>query len=534
MQSSARLYSQFSAFLAGQNSRLRTLLLPPRLTSLARASLCIALLVSILCCDATAEYLVSDEVAKLKRGELTLDDFTVSTLEKLETTPELLKSIGGVISELPGIERIAAPLLRKKANQKIATLQGESLEGFRSVVEIYLQNDKVALNELVSSLDLALTLEGLLKDSKPEEVVARVNGVTNSDLKQALVEHLLLSFNSQVDSALEESDLNRVLDWFAKFAQLSKTEKLVSAATVPLKRLLEKSKTGGLTFVGFTLDSPEQIAFLRRVVKSNNGLKEPLAELFEQRLRFLIDQDIADRLSDCYAILLEFRPDPDARNEKLKVWTVLNGDGGLARDFATGRLQELKYSGALSPITRFRILMKGYYGRALPYVFIGAVVVALLTAVLIVIRPMFVDSVADVMAKAEIERANAAARREKTGVSGATTAKPTNPRSMVGEESIQRGGIGALLGGKQSYVPGYLKGPVEEDEYSKLLARFGLDDSASEADIKKAYREQMKSLHPDTQQEKPPGGGDGVDFMESKEVYDRIMQIRSSWFGARK
>ena len=38
------------------------------------------------------------------------------------------------------------------------------------------------------------------------------------------------------------------------------------------------------------------------------------------------------------------------------------------------------------------------------------------------------------------------------------------------------------------------------DEYSKLLAVFDLTDTASEDDIKRAYRNKMKEHHPDSAQ----------------------------------
>ena len=76
---------------------------------------------------------------------------------------------------------------------------------------------------------------------------------------------------------------------------------------------------------------------------------------------------------------------------------------------------------------------------------------------------------------------------------------------------------------------------IKEDEYSKLLKQFGLEENASESEIKKAFRLLVKKHHPDAH------GTDGVvldsegnpdkQFEELRKSYNRLLDIRSSWFG---
>ena len=75
--------------------------------------------------------------------------------------------------------------------------------------------------------------------------------------------------------------------------------------------------------------------------------------------------------------------------------------------------------------------------------------------------------------------------------------------------------------------PGYLRGPSRVDEYTELLMLFGLEDTASEEDIKKAYRKKMKDLHPDSGDPSPETT---QAFMELKKAHDRLIQIKRSRF----
>ncbi len=64
------------------------------------------------------------------------------------------------------------------------------------------------------------------------------------------------------------------------------------------------------------------------------------------------------------------------------------------------------------------------------------------------------------------------------------------------------------------------------DEYTSLLAIFGLTDEASDADIKKAYRDIIKRLHPDAGNVIDQERLDGI-----QKAYDRLMELRRGWFG---
>lgn len=64
------------------------------------------------------------------------------------------------------------------------------------------------------------------------------------------------------------------------------------------------------------------------------------------------------------------------------------------------------------------------------------------------------------------------------------------------------------------------------DEYTSLLDYFNLDDTATEADIKRAYRELAKAHHPDTADAK---SREEFDLVQTN--YDKLMKLRKGWFG---
>ncbi len=64
------------------------------------------------------------------------------------------------------------------------------------------------------------------------------------------------------------------------------------------------------------------------------------------------------------------------------------------------------------------------------------------------------------------------------------------------------------------------------DEYSNLLESFGLDDRATEADIKRAYRDLARKFHPDSADDQMR-----QEFETVQSNYDKLMKLRKGWFG---
>ncbi|MBL7661982.1 DnaJ domain-containing protein [bacterium] len=76
-------------------------------------------------------------------------------------------------------------------------------------------------------------------------------------------------------------------------------------------------------------------------------------------------------------------------------------------------------------------------------------------------------------------------------------------------------------------IPGYLRPRDGVDEYSRLLHQFGLDDAATDDEIKQQYRRFVKEYHPDTN----PDPARVEQFIKLKATYEKILAMRKNRFG---
>jgi hypothetical protein len=97
--------------------------------------------------------------------------------------------------------------------------------------------------------------------------------------------------------------------------------------------------------------------------------------------------------------------------------------------------------------------------------------------------------------------------------------------AVVSQEALSHSVKGAFKR-KSRITSQYPEGNDRVDEYTSLLTVFGLTDEATDADIKKSYREIIKKLHPDS--------GNIVEQKKLEDIqkaYDRLMELRRGWFG---
>ncbi len=224
--------------------------------------------------------------------------------------------------------------------------------------------------------------------------------------------------------------------------------------------------------------------------QQRSKLHEALAEIYSYRTLYSLERSATDLARDYYQKVLKYRPDPNERNNQLRFDSALSASGPEARSFAQQRINELYALGGMTMSYRVNLLMSGYYGGFFPVVFYATLLLCACIILLGLFKPGAIM----------FRRASGAARVRQARVRGA----------------------------------GYMHAPQATDEYSRLLALFGLDDGASKDDIKRAYRQLAKNYHPDRMQDRSPEEqAEATErFDELKRAYDRILEFQQSQFGS--
>lgn len=470
---------------------------------------------------------VSTKLQATKDGQLPVDElarFIASSAESNELTPE---EAHRALEEVPDLR----PLLIEPTMTKFlavvsagSTKKAESLQALAK--EVY-AGDPSRLRRIEEFSKLAESADAMLETGKIKELLELATA-SNNPTEQSLLAPRL----SRAVTALERQLLGAP-DPFASLRELASYQKIV-----PNERLagitegLVQRIAAGNASGEWTLDDAGVAGLLRSGAQIRPSMKDPLATVFERRVRDLVTANDGSTIMRSYSTLLENRPDPNPVNDQLRLWVVLNADDGDVRQFALGRLEELRYAGAIGKVDQLRLMLRGYYGRGISIFLISSLIIVLLCAGLMALRPFFIQGVSEAIVHAETrnrQRAEQAAAAQAGPARSAERARGSGAQASAQAATAR---IKRPMLKREKYVPGYARGPVEKDEYTKLLEYLGLEDDASESAIKRAYRERVKSLHPDAK----PGEVDTQDeaFIELKEVYDRILEIRGSWFGGRK
>ena len=222
--------------------------------------------------------------------------------------------------------------------------------------------------------------------------------------------------------------------------------------------------------------------------KFKKELAKTTAEIFSNRIFYLLNENDLKTCEKYFQYILDRRPDPDNLNNKLRYQIALSADTPEEKLFASGRISELHSLNALSFYRHLRLFHLGYYGWFRLFFFYFFILGFLLFSYFYFFNKRVFIKLPS-LAKSE---------RDKP------TEKPKGPK-----QELQL-----------------------DDEYTHLLKFFGLSDTATEADIKSSFRQIVKKLHPDSKKERSPE--DTEEFIRIKKAYNRLLEIRSSWFGSFK
>ncbi|MBP9837874.1 MAG: J domain-containing protein [Proteobacteria bacterium] len=302
---------------------------------------------------------------------------------------------------------------------------------------------------------------------------------------------------------------------FAKLRDLSSHYENVDEILPLLQSINSELNNNSLDFKFYTLDDPKVLQGIEDAAEISEPIKAELVNVLEKRLLALLDTDDSERLSSTYSEILKLRPDPSEANNTLRMTVAIRASSSTAKEFAQGRIEELKYLGSFDQGDKFRLMASGYLSTYQLFFIILFFLVALFAIVILIERIFFHGKFKNYFAQRfDVKLDELSFHQTLSYKSKPATASEADSPSNKKDKNSR----------------GYMRTTVAEDEYSKLLSSFNLDDTATEDMIKKVYRQKLKELHPD----KNLMTANEQELQDLKETYDRIMEIRSSWFGGRR
>ncbi|MCB0360089.1 MAG: J domain-containing protein, partial [Bdellovibrionales bacterium] len=248
-------------------------------------------------------------------------------------------------------------------------------------------------------------------------------------------------------------------------------------------------------------------------------LQEKVAEVFAARTYERALRGDVEGASRAHELLLERRPNPNEKNNRLALHLAERVRTPATRGLIDRWLGEAAANGGVGLGDRAKLLLGGYYGLGLPLMLVAVLLLIALVPFFILARS------APRQAKPYSESELAAARRKKWMRQPTPWEEDGIHRSIPPGEQPSRG--------METSGPRYMQPSSGLDEYSRLLLLFGFEEEVSDEELKRAYREMAKDLHPDRLADIDAEEREQAArrFDELKHAHARILEIRKSRFG---
>ncbi len=455
-------------------------------------------------------------VENAKAGSASLDEIAHAFVENAVKGYPLPLSAAELSEQLPGIEEPFKPVITKAVETNLLEKKASSLAKLRELLPLL----KLAAGDAESQFVAAELADSFLEAGDMPALQAHFSKVA-APLKK-FVEPRVKSLQIIEQASKGNLSPEKSLELLSQLPACGKSTKTNQLALVLLKKVCEKITPEAEPILANT--AVQQLA--KSALGTNDAEKQVVAVAYDTLIRGMIERKSAENLLDSYRMLMDLRPDPNSSNVDLRMFAATHASTPDLVHFAVPRVEELRQAGLLGMGKKLRLIFSGYYGVFLPIL------------VVIIILLFAGGSAAGVLIFVKMKREEYAVMAEEEDFqrekSAAMSTMKERARAAQSAPRKKDEKTGSTFGGKKprNYV-NPLRG---EDEYSRLLTFFGLDDTATESDIKKAYRDKVKNFHPDSagKDESTTEKDRTTFFIEAKETYDRILEIRGSWFGAKK
>lgn len=469
-------------------------------------------------------------------AEMPLDDLAEAVVNEGKTLGTVKPEIKKLLEDVPGFEQLVAEATSRALSAEGVAEDTSALTNLDSFIAETFSDSSEQRQLLKQFAEIVRTAHELAQSGDRAGLEALEAAAVTSSQKAVVKRYLMQSPPAPAEEVAESTEEASATPESTKSPYEQLREIARGEGGTPKERLVRFGKVltlvsdglaeGVLKSEEWPFDDAAVRKAIHALVGTNITMQQRLVELYEDHIMYLVRQDDGEKLRTFYFSVLELRPDPNELNNKLRLRIAFRATGDNARHFAIGRLDELKQARGISLLDRFRLVLKGYYGTAQPIVVLTMVCLFAFAAFLKLFR--WSGAVKDTHEK--YKRAKAFEEENLKQTEEFVREKQRASRPLLGEQNRKRYREPQEEKFDDKRGPGYFRPVDSEDEYSRLLAFFELEDDATEGDIKAAYREMVKIHHPDRN---PEGEKEEIEkfFQEIKEKYDRIMEMRGSWFG---
>jgi tetratricopeptide (TPR) repeat protein len=328
----------------------------------------------------------------------------------------------------------------------------------------------------------------LLEQDTVQDLILLMRRVREDrEVGDLLDELTLRRVHSKAEKLLESGETSSALTLLAEVAAGERTPttlRLLKRAAMELQVLEGESP----------LFASNNFAVVRELSEGSYSVREKVLNYLQLQSEEYIAQRSFDHALEAFDLVQELRPDPHRDNDRFRfalgIAYLENGRRGAAVEIFEQR------NSSFSPVELWQLSNAGYYSqRLLGSLFLLTALLGVL--ILIVLRT-----------RLQRRKRAAAALDDEETEAGYEESQMSETRRSRGFERI------ALKQGLDPRI----------QEYRLLLHRLGVGPEADMNVIKATYRQKLKKLHPDLQDN--DGTGDREEFYRLKETYEKILQLR--------
>lgn len=442
------------------------------------ACLSFALFSSTVLAQETSDSPLHAGAKQVQEGKLDIREYSRSAIALLIRRPEMASDFRDILKDDPALTRGFGQETIAKAQQILSEGSSPDLVTIKRIVQAVLPAGDPTGETLAYLASLSDRIEHFVAIGNLTSLAAMRTDIHNSVGLKVLESRL----TRRAHALAEENELSgnpeAALELLGLILPTYRTDETISLGARAIG-LLNQREAPQIVPDPWVFDLPVVQEVIAQVLQSDPGAKLSLAQIYSRFVPKFAHVGDSVRAEKYFAEVLRLRPDPNEENNVLRSSIVETDGAGKAGEFTEARVAELKEAGRLPFKLKVHLLFEGYFGVFLPIILIASLFGVLVSGAAFLLRNVRLPRISF--------------KRERT-------------------------------------APGYMKASGATDEYSRLLSMFGLDDRATEEEIKKAFRKKMKELHPDVGDISP---GATEEFQRLKLAYERITQIRSSWFGGR-